>query len=83
MWRKAGAARVTVLDFKDRKATLAAVKEADPGVVSGFTAAAHWNPAEQPGSWRFYHLRPTRIQAYLGYGEVEGKEVMREGRWLS
>ena len=60
-----------------------AVKEADPGVVAGFTAAAHWNPAEQPGSWRFYHLRPTRIQAYLGYGEVEGKEVMREGRWLS
>jgi cyanophycinase len=29
MWRKAGAASVTVLDFKDRKAALAAVKEAD------------------------------------------------------
>ena len=29
MWRKAGAAYVTVLDLKDRKAALAAVKEAD------------------------------------------------------
>ncbi len=29
MWRKAGATFVTVLDFKDRKAALAAVKQAD------------------------------------------------------
>jgi hypothetical protein len=59
-----------------------AAQEADPDVISGFTRAAHWNPAEQPGSWRFYRLRPTRVQAYLGYGELEGREVMREGRWL-
>ncbi len=58
-------------------------KGADPDVIAGFTRAAHWNPAEQPGSWRFYRLRPTRVQAYLGYGELEGKDVMREGRWLS
>jgi cyanophycinase len=29
MWRKAGAAHVTVLDFKDKKTAVAAVKEAD------------------------------------------------------
>jgi hypothetical protein len=31
----------------------------------------------------FFRLRPTRIQAYRGYGELEGRDVMRGGRWVA
>lgn len=48
-----------------------------------FEGAAGWNPAEQGADWRLFVLRPTRIQAYRGYGEIEGRDVMRDGRWLA
>jgi hypothetical protein len=47
-----------------------------------FERAAGWNPAEQGTDWWLFELRPTRIQAYRGYGEIEGRDVMKDGRWL-
>ncbi len=58
------------------------VKEAGTGIASGFKAAAGWDAANQPGSWKFYRLRPVRAEAYLGYHELEGREVMRDSLWL-
>jgi hypothetical protein len=58
------------------------VKEASADIVSGFKAAAGWDAANQPGNWSFYRLRPVRAEAYLGYHELEGREVMRDSRWL-
>ncbi len=52
-------------------------------LTSSFVAALGWDPAEEGDDWRFFVLRPTRIQAYRGYGERAGREVMREGRWLA
>jgi len=48
-----------------------------------FEAAAGWNPAEQGADWWLFLLRPTRIQAYRGYAEIEGRDVMKGGRWLA
>lgn len=31
----------------------------------------------------FFRLRPTRIQAHRGYDELEGREIMRDARWLA
>jgi hypothetical protein len=41
--------------------------------LAGFTEAVGWNPAVEEGSWRFFQLRPVRVQAYRGYGELEGR----------
>ncbi len=56
---------------------------APEAVRSGFVAAAGWDPAAEGPDWRYYRLRPRRIQAYRGYGELEGRDVMRDGRWLA
>jgi hypothetical protein len=71
---------VIMIDVK--VSSSAPVDGADPELVAGFTAAAGWNPAEEGSNWRFFRLRPVQAQAYRGYGELEGREVMRGGRWL-
>jgi hypothetical protein len=48
-----------------------------------FAAAVGWNPREVAKGWIFFRLRPTRIQAYRGYDELEGRDVMRDSRWLA
>jgi hypothetical protein len=48
-----------------------------------FTAAVGWDPRQVAKGWIFFRLRPTRIQAYRGYDELEGRDVMRASRWLA
>lgn len=52
-------------------------------MAGGFAAAVGWNPREVAKGWIFFRLRPTRIQAYRGYDELEGRDVMRGSRWLA
>jgi hypothetical protein len=52
-------------------------------VADGFAIAVGWDPREVGEGWALYRLRPTRIQAYRGYDELEGREVMRQSRWLA
>jgi len=58
------------------------VKEASPEVGDGFAVAVGWDPREISDEWSFFHLRPSRIQAYKGYDEIPGRDVMRDGKWL-
>jgi len=60
-----------------------AVAAADPALAAGFAAGVGWDPAEEGADWWFFTLRPIRIQAHRGYGELEGRDVMRDGRWLA
>jgi len=50
---------------------------------TAFVRAAGWDPGEQGPDWRLFVLRPTRIQAYRGYAEIEGRDVMKDGHWLA
>jgi hypothetical protein len=70
---------VTMIDASVIATT--AVADSDAELHSGFAAAVGWDPADEPGPWRFFRLRPRRIQAYRGYGEREGRDVMRGARW--
>ena len=54
-----------------------------PDVAAGFEKAMGWDPREVGEGWAFFRLRPSRIQAYRGYGELEGRDVMRNSRWLA
>ena len=54
-----------------------------PEIAAGFSAAAGWDPREVGAGWAFYRLRPARIQAYRGYEELEGRDVMVKSRWLA
>ncbi len=58
------------------------VATADPALAAGFEAGAGWNPGDEGPDWKFFRLRPVRIQAYRGYGEQPQRDVMRDGKWL-
>ena len=58
------------------------VHEADPQLAAGFAADVGWNPIEEAGNWRFFRLKPLEIQAYRGYGELQGRQVMHDSQWL-
>lgn len=49
----------------------------------GFAGAVGWDPRDVGEGWVFFRLEPTRIQAYQGYDELEGRDVMRNSRWLA
>ena len=57
--------------------------EAAPDVAAGFAKAMGWDPREVGEGWAFFRLRPSRIQAYRGYEELEGRDVMRNSGWLA
>jgi hypothetical protein len=54
-----------------------------PEVAQGFSRAVGWDPREVGPGWEFFRLRPKRIQAYRGYDELEGRDLMRDSRWLA
>jgi hypothetical protein len=51
-------------------------------VATGFSGAMGWDPRDVGEGWDFFRLRPARIQAFRGYDEIEGRDVMRKGSWL-
>jgi Pyridoxamine 5'-phosphate oxidase len=59
------------------------VAEADSELATGFATGVGWNPAEAGSGWKFFRLRPVRIQSYRGYDELAGRDVMRDSRWLA
>ena len=50
-------------------------------LAAGFKSAVGWDPREI-GGWMFFRLRPTRIQAFRGYDEIDGRDVMIRSRWV-
>ena len=51
-------------------------------LAAGFAAAVGWDPREAGEGWMFFRLRPVRIQAFRGYDEIEGRDVMLHSRWV-
>jgi hypothetical protein len=52
-------------------------------VATGFAEAVGWDPREVGPGWVFFRLAPVGIQAYRGYDELEGRDVMRDSSWLA
>jgi hypothetical protein len=59
------------------------VRQADTNLAAGFESAVGWDPRDISDDWVFFRLTPARIQAYRGYDELEGRDVMLVGRWLA
>jgi Pyridoxamine 5'-phosphate oxidase len=57
--------------------------KSEPDTSVGFAAAVGWDPRDIDGDWIYFTLLPSRIQAYRGYDELAGRDVMRDGRWLA
>ena len=64
-------------------AAASAIPVDDEDLASGFTKTMGWDPRTVGEGWVFIPLEPVRIQAYKGYDELEGRDVMKASRWLS
>lgn len=58
------------------------VSDAPADLRTGFVNAVGWDPSEEGNDWKLFRLTPVQVQAYRGYGELNGRTVMRDSRWL-
>jgi hypothetical protein len=66
-------------------ATLEGVVDAEQApseLADAYAAQADWDPRVAGVPFRFYVLRPRRIQAWREVDELAGRTVMRDGVWL-
>ena len=81
-------ARLVAGSQDDAVVVLASVMESRPAAASPELAerwneVMGWDPREVGEGWALFRLRPVRVQAFRGYDEIEGREVMKDGRWLA
>src|SRR5438876_9078541 len=50
-------------------------EEDSPVLASGFAGAVGWDLRQVGPGWFFFCLRPTRIQAYRGSHELDGRDA--------
>lgn len=55
---------------------------ADEALGAGYVAQADWDPRRSTG-YVFLVLRPVRVQAWREADEIAGRDLMRDGRWLT
>lgn len=67
----------------DATADVPMAVEDSANIATGFAEAVGWDPREVGGGWVFFRLALVRIQAYRGYDELEGRDVMRNSSWLA
>jgi hypothetical protein len=66
----------------DARVLAARPAEESAELATGFAKAVGWDPRDLSPGWSFFRLEPVRIQAYRGYDEIEGRDVMRRSQWL-
>jgi len=81
-------ARLVAGSQDDAVVVLASVIESRPAAASPELAkrwkeVMGWDPREEGEGWAFFRLRPVRVQAFRGYDEIEGRDVMKGGHWLA
>jgi Pyridoxamine 5'-phosphate oxidase len=52
-------------------------------LASAHAAKAGFDAREAQGSWIFARMTPERIQAWREVNELEGRDVMLDGKWLA
>lgn len=55
----------------------------DPAEADRFAQRTGFDPRETSGSYLFFRVVPSRIQAWREENELRGRDVMLEGRWIT
>ncbi len=70
---------VVLIDGTVETLTLAEVS-ADRG--DAFAAKTGFDPRTLSTAYDYFRIRPQRVQAWREANELEGRELMRDGRWI-
>jgi hypothetical protein len=57
--------------------------DVDPAEADRFAQRTGFDPRETSGSYLFFRVVPSRIQAWREENELRGRDVMRDGQWLA
>ncbi len=57
--------------------------ELPPEIGDRFVARTGFDPREESPPFRWFRVRPRRIQAWREANELAGRDLMRDGRWLT
>jgi nitroimidazol reductase NimA-like FMN-containing flavoprotein (pyridoxamine 5'-phosphate oxidase superfamily) len=85
--RATGTARVGIGPTRDVvmvEGTVATVSQAELTKEEGDLFAAHtgFDPRQLSTPYLYFRVRPSRVQAWREAGELQGRELMRDGEWL-
>lgn len=58
-------------------------RETVPDAVAEAFAARHWDARASRTRYTFFVVTPRRILAWREENELDGRELMRDGRWLA
>ncbi len=81
-------ARLAVGDTRDVNlidvtAKTIAMSDLDHAVADDFAARNGWDPRKARGSWVWLAMTPERILCWNNEAELDGRTVMKNGRWLT
>jgi hypothetical protein len=57
--------------------------EGVPPELADAFAAKRWEVRDEPERYAYFRITPERIQAWRESNELAGRDLLREGRWLS
>ncbi|WP_030302281.1 pyridoxamine 5'-phosphate oxidase family protein [Streptomyces katrae] len=66
----------------DGTAELVELAGLDPKTGDAFAARTGFDPRELEEPYQYFLIRPQRIQAWREADELQGRTLMRDGRWL-
>jgi pyridoxamine 5'-phosphate oxidase-like protein len=83
-----GTARLGLGHTRDVSVIDGDVEVLEPGALPGeqgdrFAARTGFDPRAEAPPYRWFRIRPRRIQAWREANELPGRELMRDGRWLA
>ncbi len=67
----------------DGRARMLAPDEASDAFAGAFVAKSGFDPRAEPNEYRFFAITPVRIQAWREANELAGRDVMRDGKWVT
>jgi hypothetical protein len=67
----------------DGTAEPVAIADLEPATGDAFAAKTGFDPRELDEPYQYFLIRPRRIQAWREANELPGRDLMRDGRWLS
>jgi Pyridoxamine 5'-phosphate oxidase len=66
----------------DCDAEVLALDGADPSTMERYAARVGWDPRQESGDWAVLVLSIRRAQAWNSPAEIDGRTIVRDGRWL-
>ncbi len=81
-WVRLGVGAVRDVVLIHGTAATVSMAEVDQSEADLFAERSGFDPRDLSSPYVYLHVTPRRIQAWREENELDGREIMRDGRWL-